>query len=79
MPVNLTLPPPPIYIFVRQETEEIFTALSLIQPTLDLLTKAIAKKYQVSNNSPSNRFSGISRSSSLNHRKFQPISMLIPT
>ena len=49
MTAKLPQPPTPIYIFVRQETEEIFTALSLVQPTLDILSKAIAKKYQVPN------------------------------
>ena len=42
------LVPAPKFIYVRQETEEIFTPLCLPLPTLDNLIKAISDKYQVS-------------------------------
>jgi len=41
------LVPAPKFIYVRQETEEIFIPLCLPLPTLDNLIKAISDKYQV--------------------------------
>ena len=48
-PFSRKLPPPPDpkFIFVRQETEEMFTALCLPQQNLQNLTKAVSDKYQV--------------------------------
>jgi hypothetical protein len=46
----VSIVPPPVFLFVRQENEEIFTPLCLAQPTLDGMILAVSAKYQVSIN-----------------------------